>query len=157
MMAFPADLTPVHLLSILAGMAIAMFPWLGLHTLVFTTSRRQRALLAAPIAGLALIVGLGLPALVEMRAIGRAFGPWYLAGMMSVVGLGLSFVGSGVVVLQSVPKTRLRALGYTLVGSGLSITVLIALPLGVLGLAISYALLASLLVGANSNSPAHTP
>jgi hypothetical protein len=156
-MAFSADLTPVHLVSILAGMAIAMFPWLGLHALVSTTSRGQRVLLGAPIAGLALIVGLGLPALVEMRAIGRPFGPWYLVGMVSVVGLGLSFVGSGVIVLRSLPRARLRALGHTLVGSGLCISVLIALPLGVIGLALSYVLLALLLMGANPNSAAHRP
>ncbi|MCR4391394.1 MAG: hypothetical protein NUV94_01120 [Candidatus Acetothermia bacterium] len=78
-MAFFADPTSVHIVLVAAGTAIAMMPWLGLHALDPAAHRRNRVLVVAPVAGLAVILALGLPALSEVAATGRPFGPWHLA------------------------------------------------------------------------------
>lgn len=141
------DPTPARLLLVLAlavvGTAIAVLPWLGLLVLVPVARRRDQVRLVAPIAGLVLLVALGLPALWE-RAIRGPFGPWQLAALASVAALGVSLVASGALVRRAAPRSRLSTFGAALIGSGACLATLVALPLGILGLAISYALLSSL-------------
>ncbi|HEU68394.1 MAG TPA: hypothetical protein ENN53_04160 [Candidatus Acetothermia bacterium] len=147
MMVSHIEPTPARLALVLAltlgGTAVAVLPWLGLPILVPVARRRDQVLLVAPIAGLVLLVALGLPALWE-RAIGGPFGPWQLAALASVAALGVSLVASGALVRRAAPRSRLSTFGAALIASGACLATLVALPLGILGLAISYALLSSL-------------
>lgn len=148
----PARLT-LNLALTLGGTVVAVLPWLGLPLLVPVTRRRDRIVPVAPIAGLVLLVALGMPALGE-RAIKGPFGPWQLAALASVAALGVSLVASGALVRRAAPRSRLSTFGAALIASGACLATLVAVPLGILGLAISYALLSSLWLTRKSEGPA---
>lgn len=151
-MVFWGDPTWLMPILVAAGTLVTGVPWLGLASLFTTRSKRFTTLCLAPVGGLVLVASFGWAGLAELRATGRAFGPWHLAGIasVSILGIAISLVGARIVAGR--PSPKLKTLGWVLIGSGVSFAVWFPLPLGVLGLGLAYLFL-GLTVPAAGRSP----